>query len=194
MSKKWWSLILGAASTAAAVLARPKGQPAPPVVVPPSPDRYAVRVEVFHGDPAADDKVVSAKLTLGTVTTWTDAAGNASILAPPGASTLAVSAPGYLDASVPVTVPTSGPVQVSLERAVVELSPLSPDGRIFRTADGQPWRWKGISAFALLNRFARGEDISDTLAAYQGFNLLRVWPYVPKRIGATRHGTAPRLT
>jgi len=59
------------------------------------------------------------------------------------------------------------------------LQPVHGDGRIFRTADGQPWRYKGVTAFGLLARFARGEDINDFLDAYKGFNVLRVWPYVP---------------
>jgi hypothetical protein len=70
------------------------------------------------------------------------------------------------DASAPPA--SSAPVQ-----------PLRADGRIFRTADGAPWRWKGVSAFRLLDRFARGEDIAPFLEAYRGYNLLRVWPYVP---------------
>jgi hypothetical protein len=57
--------------------------------------------------------------------------------------------------------------------------PLSTSGRIFLQA-GQPWRWKGVSSFALLDRFAKGEDISDVFRAYAGYNLLRVWPYVPR--------------
>lgn len=61
------------------------------------------------------------------------------------------------------------------------VQPLQASGRIFRTQDGQPWRWRGVSAFALLDRFAKGQDISDTLNAYKGYNVLRVWPYVPAK-------------
>lgn len=56
--------------------------------------------------------------------------------------------------------------------------PLRADGKIFRTADGTSWRWKGVSAFKLLARWAAGENIQPFLDAYRGFNLLRVWPYV----------------
>lgn len=73
----------------------------------------------------------------------------------------------------PVVVPPPVPVAVSLP-------PLTTDGPIFLSG-GQPWRWRGVSAFALLDRFAKGQDISDTLSAYQGYNLLRVWPYVPAK-------------
>lgn len=52
------------------------------------------------------------------------------------------------------------------------------DGKIFRTAGGTAWRWKGVSAFKLLANYAAGQDILPFLKAYQGFNVLRVWPYV----------------
>lgn len=51
----------------------------------------------------------------------------------------------------------------------------------FVTEDGQAWRWKGVSAFQLLDRWVRGENVQPFLDAYRGFNLLRVWPYVPVR-------------
>lgn len=52
------------------------------------------------------------------------------------------------------------------------------DGKIFRTETGTAWRWRGVSAFKLLDKFARGEDIDPFLDAYKGYNVLRVWPYV----------------
>lgn len=55
---------------------------------------------------------------------------------------------------------------------------LHPDRQIFRRADGRPWRWKGVSAFPLCDRFARGENIDPFLFAFRGWNLLRVWDYV----------------
>lgn len=55
---------------------------------------------------------------------------------------------------------------------------LRPRGRIFYTDQGTPWRWKGVSAFKLLHRYAAGENIEPFLDAYKGFNVLRVWPYV----------------
>jgi len=60
----------------------------------------------------------------------------------------------------------------------VPLRPLSTAGRLFLSG-GQPWRWMGVSAFQLLDRYANGENIGPFLAAYRGYNLLRVWPYVP---------------
>jgi hypothetical protein len=58
-------------------------------------------------------------------------------------------------------------------------------GHWFALPDGTPWRYKGVSSFKLLHRWANGEDISDVLTAYQGYNTLRVWPYVnPKDWGA----------
>jgi hypothetical protein len=75
---------------------------------------------------------------------------------------------------------------------VVALQPLHADGRIFRTADGQPFRWKGVSAFQLLDRYVRGEDLAPFLNAYRGYNVLRVWPYVPvSDWGAKAWGAPP---
>lgn len=62
--------------------------------------------------------------------------------------------------------------------AIERPKPLGTDRRIF-LAGGQPWRWKGVSAFPLCDRFARGDNLAPFLRAFQGFNLLRVWDYVP---------------
>jgi hypothetical protein len=53
-----------------------------------------------------------------------------------------------------------------------------PDGHVFRLADNSAWRWKGVSAFQLCDRWLRGEDLTPFLSAYQGYNTLRVWSYV----------------
>lgn len=50
--------------------------------------------------------------------------------------------------------------------------------KIFRLAAGGPWRYNGVSAFKLLHLFAAGQNIDPFLDAYDGFNILRVWPYV----------------
>jgi hypothetical protein len=49
------------------------------------------------------------------------------------------------------------------------------DGPIFRTDDGQPWRWCGASAFVLPMRWCQGEDITPVLAELRalGVNTLR---------------------
>lgn len=55
---------------------------------------------------------------------------------------------------------------------------LTTDGPIF-LAGGQPWRWMGVSAFGLANRFRNGENIDGFLADFTGYNVLRVWDYTP---------------
>lgn len=58
------------------------------------------------------------------------------------------------------------------------LQPLTADtSQVFR-CDGQPWRWKGVSAFPLCARFTDGLTIQPFLDAFHGYNLLRVWDYV----------------
>jgi len=74
-----------------------------------------------------------------------------------------------------------------------ELQAVHVDDRIFRTEDGQPWRWKGVSAFKLLDLYARGQDIRPFLMAYKGFNVLRVWPYVQGPGWGTRGWEPPSV-
>ena len=56
-------------------------------------------------------------------------------------------------------------------------SVLKTDGKIFRTLAGAAWRWKGVSAFKLCRLFTDSINIDPFLAAYPGFNVLRVWDY-----------------
>ena len=72
----------------------------------------------------------------------------------------------------PYGAPDAGPVGL-----------LVPDGPRF-LFQGQPWRYRGVSAFKLCARFSSGEDIQPFLDAYQGFNTLRVWDYVGDGWGA----------
>lgn len=55
---------------------------------------------------------------------------------------------------------------------------LSADGPIFRL-DGQPWRYRGVTAFKLCELFRLGQDIDGFLDDYVGFNVLRVFSYTP---------------
>lgn len=75
-------------------------------------------------------------------------------------------------AAVAATMGTGGggttPVVVGVE---------APAGSRVFYANGDAWRYKGVSAFKLLHRFAAGENIDPFLDAYKGFNVLRVWPY-----------------
>jgi hypothetical protein len=86
---------------------------------------------------------------------------------------------GWKEACVSGNLP--GPAfDVVLVRDVPPILPLVSDGRIFRTSDGQAWRYKGVSAFKLLKLYADGDTaaVDAFLEAYRGFNVLRVWPYV----------------
>lgn len=148
-----------------------------PIPVPPTPQLYDVTVEVFDGAPERDEKVPDAIVMLGSRQATTDGAGNAHLSAvPAGPYALTVGATGFRQAGVDYVVP-GPPARVSLERDVPAILPLTTDRQIFR-AGGRPWRWKGVSAFKLLDHFARGEDIQPYLDAYAGYNLLRMWLYV----------------
>jgi hypothetical protein len=79
----------------------------------------------------------------------------------------------------------ASPEWVEAHRPPPPVEVVHSDGRIFRTASGQPWRWKGVTAFKLLQLYAAGQDVDQFLDAYKGFNTLRVWPYV---VGTTWKG------
>ncbi len=53
---------------------------------------------------------------------------------------------------------------------------LHTDGPIFRTEDGLPWRWHGVTAFMLLKQHLDGQDVTPFLnfAAGVGANLVRI--------------------
>jgi hypothetical protein len=98
---------------------------------------------------------------------------------------------------VTLTLPKARVYGAPATRAVSPMLPLSTSGRIF-LAGGQPWRWKGVSAFKLCELFRQGRlaDIDAILADFAGFNLLRVWDYVPwpgRRLGVARRGRLDRL-
>jgi hypothetical protein len=68
-------------------------------------------------------------------------------------------------------------VPVKLEFIAPPVTRLVINGKLFYQ-DGKPWRWKGVTAFGLQNRFCKGEDIQPFLNAFPGFNTLRVFYYV----------------
>lgn len=66
-------------------------------------------------------------------------------------------------------------------------------GHYFVTETGTPWRYKGVSAFQLLDRYVKGEDLTPFLSSYNGYNTLRVWPYVPVKDWGSRAWNTPPL-
>lgn len=56
---------------------------------------------------------------------------------------------------------------------------LFTSSRIFRVREtGEAWRWKGATAFPLIDQFLKGQDITPFLAYWSGlgFNVLRTFP------------------
>lgn len=164
----------------------------PPVIIrPPVPTTYTLFVHVCDGTPCEPGnephKRPGAEVTTEkdgtTYVAHADGAGNLiarDLVA--GPRKICASDPGYKPACADVTLPRAEgqDVFLLLKRDVPPVQPLRADGRIFRTADGQAWRWKGVSAFKLLRLFELGGDaaIDPFLEAYRGFNVLRVWLYV----------------
>jgi hypothetical protein len=180
-----WSAIL-AAIAAAVALSRGghHGPPAPPSDPPPVPT-YTLNVHVCDGTPCVDGdehhKVPGATVVYADdkPAGVTDGSGNVDFPGvPAGGYHVCARADGYTETCVDAALPASGSLFLVLPTTAPPIGRLRADGRIFRQGD-QPWRWKGVSAFQLLDRFAKGEDMAPFLAAYKGYNLLRVWPYVP---------------
>jgi hypothetical protein len=68
-------------------------------------------------------------------------------------------------------------IAVVLQRLAPPTPRLTANGKIFYQ-NSQAWRWKGVTAFGLQDRFCKGEDITPFLDAFKGFNVLRVFLYV----------------
>jgi hypothetical protein len=180
-----WSAVL--AAIAAAIVAARGGHhhPTPPTDPPPVPT-YTLNVHVCDGTPCVEGdehhKVPGATVLYADdkPAGVTDGSGNVDF---PGVSAgsyrVCARADGYKETCADSALPAGGSVFLVLTVDVPPIVPLRADGRIFRQGD-QPWRWKGVSAFQLLDRFAKGEDLAPFLEAYKGYNLLRVWPYVPR--------------
>ena len=104
---------------------------------------------------------------------------------------LTLTAPGYQSRRQRMYLPKPEDVTPNLEWGDVPLLLASPfpaesgslhiDGRIFRTADGQPWTARGVSMFLLAARMALGEDITPQLRWCRrvGVNIVRVFGRVP---------------
>lgn len=161
----------------------PRVTPKPPT--PQAPTSYTLFVHVCSGTPCESGnepaKLPGARVSVNGDIGPADGAGNRVLEGVIGGSyRVCASFDGYLETCADKSTNDGPDLFLVLARDVPPIQVLRADGKIFRTADGQPWRWKGVSAFALLDRYARGEDISDLLVAYRGYNLLRVWPYVPR--------------
>lgn len=181
MNRRMLAIVLGGALSAC-IVPNPK-----PIPVPPPPATYAVVVSAFEGDPALDNKVAQAEFrVLGAAPDdrlfgvgVTDGAGNgiASGLKS-GSYRVCVKAVDFKESCLDdITLPGAFQLNITLTRDISPIAALGTSGPVF-TENGAPWRYKGVSAFGLLNRFAHGEDIDPFLVAFKGFNVLRVWPYV----------------
>jgi hypothetical protein len=132
--------------------------------VPPAPQVYALGVHLFDGDPAKDEKIPGATLTLQERTERTDGAGNAAFVnLTAGTYEVCATAEGFVRGCA--TAPLPGPdVNLELARDVPPTVPLTTSGRIFLQA-GQPWRWKGVSAFGNCSTAGRTAKTSSRLPA-----------------------------
>ncbi len=59
---------------------------------------------------------------------------------------------------------------------------IHPSRKIFEIPTGSeviPIRYRGFSFFRGIDRIARGEDVRPVIRAFDGYNVARMWPYVP---------------
>jgi hypothetical protein len=82
-------------------------------------------------------------------------------------------------------------VTILLESAVPDLPLMRVEGTVFRLPDATPWVWKGVTAFQIMDRWSRGEDIQPFLDAYKGFNTLVVFLYTEPRVWGAQAWDAP---
>lgn len=178
MNKKKLGGLLAGLLGAAGVIARLSQSHHAPPAPPAGPTRHTMAVVVADG---SGQPVPGVVITTDPALSYapTNADGYTATVAEARHYRVAAALDGWHGDPVDVDLTGNRDVRLTLTRDLRDLPRLSTDGHIFR-ADGQPFRWKGVSSFQLLDRFARGEDISDVLNAYKGFNVLRVWPYVPK--------------
>jgi hypothetical protein len=160
------------AALAAAIVASRGGASKPHPQPPPAPQVYALGVHLFDGDPAKDEKIPGATLTLQERTARTDGAGNAVFVKlDAGTYHVCAAAGGFVSGCADATLPGAD-LNLSLARDVPPVGPLAIEGKRFTNG----WQWRGYTAFTLLKRSVEGEDIGPYLddVRSQGANLVRV--------------------
>lgn len=147
-----------------------------PTPQPPKPPTgiWDVSVAVFDN---TGRRVAAAHVELAGVAKDANDFGWAYYTLQAGCYPLHVTKQGYTPADQQVCVDRHTRVPVTIALIAPPTPRLQPNGRIFYQ-DGKPWRWKGVTAFGLLNKFCQGTDIDPFLNAFQGFNVLRVFYYV----------------
>lgn len=169
--------VLAAIASAILSLNRPH-TPAPPAPVDPGVPLYTLVVHVCERDCARDVKLPGAAVEIvSQPIVITDGAGNAELPnVPAGRYRVCAMRDGYKAQCADHALPADGDVYLGLEPDVPPILPLHVDGRVFREASGAIWPWRGVTAFALLDRVRKGENIAPYLAQRRaaGANLVRV--------------------
>ena len=168
--------------------------PRPPVTppAPPTPADHALTVQVFVGDPSADAKLAGVEVSLRTAANptgpaaATDAAGNVTFRLPAGDYDVWTEPAGYSRAEQHVELRADTSVALSVAALPPPAPPRPPTirgrlearGRAFVYPDGTRFRWRGVTAFALLDQVADGrEDQARAFLVWArdtGFTVVRV--------------------
>ncbi len=185
---KWLGIIGGGAAAAIVIAKQPHGNaPASPPPSTPAPTSYSLFVHVCDDRPCESGnepyKLPGASVTFGgQQPTSADAAGNAIALGfAQGRYEVCATMAGYADACETVQLPRADAdggqdVFLVLSRLIPPVQPIRVDGKVFRSADGALWQWRGVTAFTLMQDVVRGVDVGPYLEARRlaGANLARV--------------------
>jgi hypothetical protein len=169
---------LAALSACATAPSKPADPPHPPAVLEHTVTVHVCRETCARDAQGVDHKVPGTRVFVqgGTATGVSDAAGNLALEHVPSADvTICGDADGYVSGCRPATK-DQGDLELPLARAVPPLLAIHVDGKVFRDSTGAIWQWRGVTAFTLLQRVSRGEDIGPYLDDRRdaGANLLRV--------------------
>ncbi len=167
----------------------PVPHPQPPQPAP----SFALDVQVSDNDGGVADAQV--RIVDGPnrgVTARTDATGRVllSNLQQSGFTVCSSKGVEYQETCAGITLTSSQNVTLRLFRVWASLPPITTDGTIFRVK-GQPWVLKGVTAFRLMDRWVKGENIQPFLDAYRGFNTLYVFCYTPANVWGADAWNAP---
>ncbi len=167
----------------------PVPHPQPPQPAP----TFALDVQVSDSESGVADAQV--RIVDGPnkgVTARTDATGRVLLtnLQQSGFTVCSSKGVEYQETCAGITLTSSQNVTLKLFRVWASLPRITTDGTIFRV-NGQPWVLKGVTAFRLMDRWVRGENIQPFLDAYRGYNTLYVFCYTPANVWGAQSWPSP---
>lgn len=126
---------------------------------PPRPPFHTFDKTVRVFDAATGGALAGVSVISNRGTAITDTLGGTRLFSLPGRSEVCAELASYLRLCG-WAEDTPDELTLRLVKVIPPLQKLHADGPVFRTEDGQPWRWKLVSMFTAARRFTQGEDLS----------------------------------